>query len=629
MDTVDLKYSASDDPVLNANDLASYLSSIRDVKAYCQGSTLWNNLYRQRLMLSEFRILDGIQRLVEGRCPSILLLDEANLDDPDWFTRLVLNVRGLVQCGVAVRVNSKDYVSLGTAASVTFTDTPEEVRDRKRLSPRTVDSFTISYTRRILHAWFGGCSSFAAQARASLVRLFMDRLGSGSLLLPEVWDIYDELPQWVFTKSCPRFIDANMTNAKFVSSYLDDFDLLLLQATLCDPSILARTDELQTKYLDMYTSARSYVESVTAARSKGTQLKKLLASMTSDIHARRLAKQAQQKKQLATTASASTARLPLTVAGTGTSRPPSPPPEDPAVSTCSSDPVSFVVKFLADAHYVALLGGSDGASTTSMTKAQRALYSQGDFLLPIRELAPSRAIMNTGLDQSFAETRAGLFSLQLFRFIHFNSVAFRDCSATLRKVKFENLAEYEAYLHAVRLEFPNAEPSCFCNSRAHGNPVAERTIDRYSDYWLVSRRDDLTWPPNRNFATTYAFYNTYNPTVVRDGETIRLWAGVGPLTRYLFVADLYAAGLLDAPTVADIAAVAAALRKGAMRGLNLTGFLPDGGTGMRAREAFHAFYAAVSDALSAEQVVNFQWNPITAEHTLCKLSRMHAKKLYW
>ncbi|KAI0788938.1 hypothetical protein BC629DRAFT_1593435 [Irpex lacteus] len=621
MDTIDLKYDHDPDPALRLDDLAIYSASIRDLKDHCQGAALWINMYRQRLMLSEYRVMDGICRIVDEQCPAILAADNDNFADTNWLTKLVINVKSLVRCGVTVRVNSKDYVSLGTSDPIRFMDEPDEVRRRKNIPVTSIDSVTLSYIRRILHTWFGGCSAFFAQARASLVRVLVDRLGTGCLLLPEVWQVYEDLPNWVFASDCPRIVDANMTDAKFLSSYLDDLDLALVEVTLCNPSILTSLDELQSGYIDIYTKVCSYAGELAVTKSKGPQLKKLLASITSDIHARRRAKKAEQSKKAESFVPSGGPPAPCT---SSIPSAPAPPPSVPEPST----QIPLIIKLLEDAYHAASAQNVRDNRQAALSKPQLALVAEGDFLLPIRELAPSRAVMNRELDRDFAGTREGLFSLQIFRFIHFNSVAFRDCPGDIRKVMFTSIAEYEEYLQALRSKFPNATDSHFCNPKAHGSPVPERKLNRYIDFWEVSRRTDLAWPPPRNFATAYNFYMSYEPTVVRNGTTYNLWIGVGPLTRYLFVADLYAAGLLDPPSVDDIALAAATLRKGAMRGLILTGFLPKGGTKSQILKAFRAFYHAVSSALSPERIAQYQWNPITAEHTLCKFSRMCAKKFY-
>lgn len=657
MDTLDLKYDKALNLSMNCRDIASYSASVKDLKAYCHGTALWINFYRQRVMLSEFRILDEIENLLEDRCPTILDAPDDS-DSSDWLVKLVNRVRGLITCGVIMEIDSKEYFPCGAAGGTVFIESSQALRKRKYLPEHQRNDMTLAYISRILHVWFGGSSSFSSQARTALVRIFVDRLGSGCLLLPEVWRVYDELPNFLFAPQCAKFTNANCKSAKFMSEHLDDFDFELLQQTLCSSDILTRFDALETAYVEMYTATCAHADAILATRTSAPNLKRLLISLTSEVHARRLAqqekkkkkeeakKQAQAKKQaaagkvlVAQTVSSPVEDLGATSAAhhpqsNAEPRLPHRSLSPSSSSSHASSQVAKTVKFLKDA----LIAGNAFAqekSRSSLNKAQRDIFDEGDYYQPIREIGPSRAIMNRGLKLKFAKTKAGFFSLMLFRFIHFNSGAFLACPPDLREVQFESIAAFETYLQQLRLRFPDEGDSYFCNSAAYGQPVSQRTLDRYQDYWETSQRDDFTWPPNRNFAVTYNFYKRYTPSVVigvdADGNNIvkKLWTGVGKLNRYLFVADMCQAGLVDLPTVEDVAAIAAFLNKGAARGLHVLDYLSEGGTGPLVQAAFVTFYEAVRSELTEEQQVEFQWNPITAEHTLCKITRILRKHRYW
>lgn len=634
MDTLELKYGHRDGPPMTSSDLSTYSTSVQDLKAYCNGTALWINFYRQRVILSEFSVLDQIEGFMEDRCLAILAT-KSDLDHKDWLVRLVHRVRMLIECGIVVDLNSKDYFPCGAAGNVPFQETASDLRKRKYLPESERDATVLVYISRILHVWFGGCSSFSSQARTALVRVLVDRLGTGCLLLPDVWRVYDELPNYLFDPSCPKFTNANCKNTTFSASHLDDFDMDLLQETLCDDTILSRIDSLQDLYVDMYEATCAHAESELARRSTSSSLKKLLVSITSDVHQRRLVRQAEKKaaeearkKRAARKSGAAHAAYDD---GEGTLVPSTPPhlsadpPAEPSELPDLSSPLSEhqqtarVIRFLEDA-LVAGNALAQNKPVSSLSKPQRTIFNSGDYFQPIRELGPSRAVMNRGFDLAFAKTSAGFFSIQVFRLIHFNSQAFRKCPPEVRQVQFDDLKEYKAYLTTLRLRFRGKPDSFFCNSAAHGQTVSQRKLHRYGDYWDVSKRTDFTWPPNRSFAVTYQFFKTYDPkiTVKVDGEDKikRLWAGVGDLTRYLLVADMCAAGLVDLPTLEEAANVVAFLNRGAVKGLVKLGFLTEGGTGLLARKAFATFYQAVSEELSEDQKDDFQWNPVTAEHTL-------------
>lgn len=657
MDTLDLKYQTDRKASMSSVDLAAYSTSVKDLKGYCHGTTLWINFYRQRVILSEFRILDEIEMLLEDRCPAILQADE-DLDSQDWLVKLVNRVKGLIACGVIVEINSEEYFPCGAGGGIVFNESSRELRRRKYLPENLRDATTLAYVSRILHTWFGSDSSFSSQARTALVRILIDRLGAGCLLLPRVWQIYDELPNYLFDPACAKFNDANCKDTKFISDHLDDFDLELLQETLCDSDILARFDALGSAYLQMYDVTCAHADAVLATRSSAANLKILLVSLTSEVHERRLAqqekkkkkeeakKQAHARKEAAAGKASALQAVTSAVQDSGTSSITHPPLGDTnspsshrsqspsSASSHVSLQVTRTIAFLEDA----LIAGNalaQKASHLSLNQAQLDIFNDGDYYQPIRELGPSRAIMNQGLKLDHAMTRAGFFSIMLFRFFHFNSSAFINCPPNLREVQFESVGAFETYLQGLRLTFTNQEDSYFCNPAAYGQPVPQRTVDRYRDYWDVSQRNDFVWPPNRSFAVTYEFYKTYKPKVktgvdAKGKDVFRqLWAGAGKLNRYLLVADMCRAGLVDLPTVEDMAGVAAYLSKGAASGLQVMGFLTKGGTGPLIRTAFVAFYEAVTEELTDEQKVEFQWDPITAEHTLCKFTRITRRGYYW
>lgn len=645
MDQLDSKYSEKQLATLDAVDLVSYSSSIMDLKAYCHGTTLWINFYRQRLMLSDFRVMDGIQVLLEERCPEILKMNEEDIADGDWLARLVFHVQQSVKLTMLLRANPKNFLVGGVGERDTFQEDLSDFRRRKNLHPSKHNQVILKYVRKILHLWLGGCSSFTSQARACLIRVLVEHLGTGCLLLPEVWSLYEIPPSYLFVSGCPRFSDADSKDTPFVFSYLDAFDADLLAMTLCNPQVIAQMARLESLYVEMYHATQTHGEALLAAKLKSPNMRRLLTAITADVRERRLARkakavaQATARKEKAAACTTAPLQAPSDmsrgVANSSSDEPhnTSDPSISPSVPTTGSvdDPIAKIIKFLKDAHYVATHTSHD-----RINKARRQILGDGDHYQPIRELGPSRSIMRNELSLSFAQTRAGFFSIQIFRCIHFAAEAFRSCPENLRQVEFNNIADYEAYIQALKLCFPGRKPNFFCNGVAHGTYVPQRKLERYRDYYNVSQRNDFTWPPDRNFATTWAFFKKYNPTltykVVEKGEEkdkiYRQWNGLGPLTRYMLVADMYGAGLLDPPTLEDIAGIAAYLKRGALSGLEQIDYVPEGASGELIRDAFIDLYLAVKNKLSDEQISDFQWTPITAEHMLCKFWRMTDKGHY-
>ena len=112
-----------------------------------------------------------------------------------------------------------------------------------------------------------------------------------------------------------------------------------------------------------------------------------------------------------------------------------------------------------------------------------------------------------------------------------------------------------------------------------------------------------------------------------------LLPAMGDLSIYLFVADLYAAGLLMSPTPEDLGIILASLKSGAVKGLKALGYLPATfkpiiTTRPMIVAAFQEFYRDVDQTLTAEEQENMPWNPVVTEHSLCKFSRMRNARCY-
>ncbi|KAI0084092.1 hypothetical protein BDY19DRAFT_997943 [Irpex rosettiformis] len=185
--------------------------------------------------------------------------------------------------------------------------------------------------------------------------------------------------------------------------------------------------------------------------------------------------------------------------------------------------------------------------------------------LPLRELAPSRVIMTAGLDTTFASTRAGFFSLQVFHHIHFNTEAFRLCPPELCQVKFHTLAEYKQYVAALQAYFPGRGDFFFCNKRALGSPINNQTIERADDYWNVAMSLDYPWPSPRQFASVYKSMSHFRKHLAPEHK--HTWSGIGLLSMFLLLLNMHFVGLVNELMVENIASIIASLQKGATFGL--------------------------------------------------------------
>ncbi|KAI0084162.1 hypothetical protein BDY19DRAFT_997882 [Irpex rosettiformis] len=280
----------------------------------------------------------------------------------------------------------------------------------------------------------------------------------------------------------------------------------------------------------------------------------------------------------------------------------------------------FVVKFLEDAFVVVQALRNPGPQG-ELSSAQTFILDKPDFLLPLREEATSRFIMRQHLHHDFALSRAGFFSLQVFRFIHFNSRAFEQCPDDYRQVEFSSAQEYDEYLANLRNHFPHKTDSFFCDPRAFGQCIKERTASRFTDYWIVSQSADYKWPPSRVFSEAWKEMKTFKKNSNKSGNSV--WKGMGELSLYMLIADLHYADIVDAPTPQDVACAVSAIRKGGFFGLEKLGYVTERASKTAIEKAFVQFYEDITERLSEEQRARFKWDSIVAEHTLCKFSRAH------
>ncbi|KAI0091806.1 hypothetical protein BDY19DRAFT_991480 [Irpex rosettiformis] len=614
LDCVDALTVDSGKP-LSDTQLPQYSASVKNMSLYCSGQAIWINFYRQRTILSESHIFDSIEDLIAGQCTRIVREKSDTAAERNWLARLVKSVRGLLRQGLRVVASSDNFIGAGVIRSIVYTAELGPGGKPSRPRPYEIEKETLFHVRQILHLWMGSTHSFVRQAQTHVASCLQHYFGPGCLLLPSIWPLYQTVPHWLFTHECPKFSNANsFADSLFSVGYLDDLRETLDSVVSSYPEIVGRVDALQEAYLDLYMRTCVHKHGQAASTVKQSNLKKMLhaASRKPDL------------SHLNATSQVNTNWIHLHLLSWLAA--PSKLLQSAVHSTKQERAVVAVVQFLEDSYVVARHLNEGCTSSSAFSPAQHLVLSNTDFYMPLREMARSRRIMGDMLSTDLAGSRAGLFSLQVFRFIHFNTEAFILCPDDLCKVYFESEAEYKGYLDDLVSRFPMKPDGFFCNKKAFGTTIFSRTHDRYSDYWEASQHEDITWPPPRDFATAWKSLreskNKFAQARKDNANDRDLWEGVGTLCLYMFLADLHAVGLVDSPTTTQVAKIVAELRAGGVSGLEAMGYLDGSHGGKRVEQAFAKFYGDVSGSLSEEQVQRLQWNPITAEHTLCKMLRM-------
>lgn len=289
--------------------------------------------------------------------------------------------------------------------------------------------------------------------------------------------------------------------------------------------------------------------------------------------------------------------------------------------------VRAVIQLLEDAFVVAQRFVNGNYSVEGLSPPQRLMVSEPDTFLPLREMSRSRQMMSK-MSLQFAQTREGFFSLQVYRFIHFNTKSFIDNPPA--NVSFSSMEEYAEYINGVVAEHSEEEEAYICNRHAFGNLIAKRTWDRYPDYWAVSRMEKAVWPPSRDFGTAFDQLHALkkHAKTVKTGPDTTVWDGVGDLCIFQLLLDMHAVGLVEAPSAEEIGQIVGELRAGGKSGLTAAGYCSKSSSGREVKAAFVEFYKDVLAALTPEQADRLKWTTVVAEHTLCKLSRMLNKRHY-
>lgn len=266
--------------ILSHVDLPAYSCSIADILDYCTGQSIWINFHRQRVVLSQSRVAECIDSLVDGRCREIVNDETRSVSSRDWLTKLTKTVQSTLACGDAVVLKSADFIKGVVPKASVYTEearAPGTVGRRRRLARYQIPDETVEVVRRALHHWMGSSSSFVVQARVQLTNILLRYLGAGSLLVPSIWNLYIGLPPWLFTEDCPRVSDAEASSyAVFNPAYFDDLCRDLDALTREDPSLVEQLDALQDAYMQRYKDTCEHVHGVIASETKQASLRKVL-----------------------------------------------------------------------------------------------------------------------------------------------------------------------------------------------------------------------------------------------------------------------------------------------------------------------------------------------------------------
>lgn len=271
-------------------------------------------------------------------------------------------------------------------------------------------------------------------------------------------------------------------------------------------------------------------------------------------------------------------------------------------------------------------------NNTAVNKVQLWMAEEMDYRSPLREFAPSRAIVRAHFTATSTPTVTGFFSALVFRLITYNSRALRQTDPTMRKVLFHSLGEWDQYLQYLRNTFADQHEDFFCNPKAIGGHPLKRSPSHAAHYWEAAQiLHAQLWP----LSETPTFSQCQDAlSALKKKHSVPQF---GALTTYLLATDLVYATVVQMPTLQEVGRFIHEFWSGGIRGLQILGYLPynapnPGKVRTEALEevvtAFSQFFSDVGGMLTEEERKGMGWDPIVAEHTLCKISRCYSSRLW-
>lgn len=197
------------------------------------------------------------------------------------------------------------------------------------------------------------------------------------------------------------------------------------------------------------------------------------------------------------------------------------------------------------------------------------------------------------------------------------------------QIWFSSLKDWRRYLKSLEGHFGPDKPAVFyCNPNALGPQYQKnRTTNQDHNLWRFSTDRKSGWLPSE-WDTTVPFTVAHQWILDRKKKSKFPLVSFGALSIYLFTADLHAAGIVQMPSPAEMGKIIRTLGKGALGTLRRLGYVSRQGNMQESVQGFVQFFEDVRACLSEEEVQDLPWNPIVAEHTLCKLGRMNKKGYY-
>jgi len=233
---------------------------------------------------------------------------------------------------------------------------------------------------------------------------------------------------------------------------------------------------------------------------------------------------------------------------------------------------------------------------------------------PFRELAPSRLRLKARggpFSEELVRTTTGIFSAVVWR-----AITFSTQFAMEGPIVFTSSRDFDQKCKAMGKK----DKSYFCDMSAYGSCNPKRCIENASIYW-----ESLQGGRWEAFVGTrkVAFKDCYDFFLCPKGDN--LFPQLGPLSAYLLTADLSYSGVVEPPTLEEIADTICDLDKGAASALRRMRLVPlkDHSNKQAYRQAVKSVYETVLNLIPNEEHSSLFVDFILIEHMLCKFSRSY------
>lgn len=592
---IDLGLVSSKNLTVRTDELA-VLVATENLAASAAVNICTGNLFRQRVMLTDHHFGSTLSTSLHSRCKRVSAAMRGSQGEysvrrrlcTDDLYRLVQKAYNTITLRQPILFSSQDFVP-GVLPAI-------KVYKRNKLPDHIVgddetDSAVADLVVAVIRHWFSRPSDRGQVTRNELVQAVLDVLGPGALLLPCMWDLFNNPPKWI-----------------------------------CDPH---RQEGVSSRFLSilrsLYASDAHTVEYKTLYALK-ERFRDILLRLQSHSETNRTTIEAVQAPPPPSLEHRPNSDA-IAQAETALSIIPGPSVTDALSHHRQPIPdrsqwVVRVAGFLQSGYRVAMSSGD-----TEFSPLEEKIVENSDWLQPLRELTVSRCRLNGQPDQVLAvpeaATTKGIFTLLLFRNVLYHSpyLLSDDIPAGSRRMVFEDADDFRAHMDVIKnlLSLPTVD-SFFCTGQAFSQqPMKGRTVRIVDRVYTAAR--DPQWSLLAQEGLPIPFTRALD-LLARVAKGI---PACGTLSQYLTLTDMHYAGVVTAPSIDETADMIWTLNKGGISGLVCTHYLEASGsskaraTREEVRTAFAGFYRDVANSLGAEDVLKLGWNTIVAEHTLCKI----------